>query len=59
VTTQNKLIQYTKAQDDKAWETVIMNTKDIRRESLAKPDQGNTSAAMDLFGISSSWNTKN
>jgi uncharacterized protein YbjT (DUF2867 family) len=58
--TQNKLIQYAKENDGKAWQITTKNTEEIRQESLlelAKGTQESTNAAMDGFCICASWNS--
>ncbi|KAE8317872.1 hypothetical protein BDV41DRAFT_591384 [Aspergillus transmontanensis] len=52
--TQNRLIQYAKDKDRKAWETVVKDTDDVRKESLAelaKGDRADVDAAMLGFSI--------
>ncbi|KAE8332004.1 hypothetical protein BDV39DRAFT_200656 [Aspergillus sergii] len=52
--TQNRLIQYAKDKDGKAWETFVKDTGDVRKESLAelaKGDRADIDAAMLGFSI--------
>ncbi|KJJ31203.1 hypothetical protein AFLA70_544g000870 [Aspergillus flavus AF70] len=52
--TQNRLIQYAKDKDGKAWETVVKDTEDVRKESLAelaKGDRADVDTAMLGFSI--------
>ncbi|KAI5918817.1 oxidoreductase CipA-like protein [Camillea tinctor] len=61
VATQNQLIWYAKEKDGREWDTVIKDTEQIRRESLAELDKGtgaDVDAAMLGFCICGSWNAE-
>lgn len=61
VVTQNRLIQYAKDKDGKAWHTTVKSTEEVRQESLKELEKGtgaNVEGAMLGFCICAMWNAE-